>query len=71
MGYPGTSIDRIRDTSISSKNGFSTDLNQILTDIYKDDVMQPKQSSKLRLQDFTIKTWFGSQKLNISKDYAT
>lgn len=39
MGYPGTSIDRIRDTSLSSKNGFSTDLNQILTDIYKDDVM--------------------------------
>jgi hypothetical protein len=49
MGYAGTAPERIRDTSITSKNGFSTDLNQILTDIYKDDVLQPKQSSKLRL----------------------
>jgi hypothetical protein len=39
MSYSGTSIERIRDTSLSSKYGLSNDLNVILTDIYKDDVL--------------------------------
>ena len=30
--------------------------------------MQPKPSSMLRLQDFTIKTWFSSTKLDIGKN---
>ena len=46
----------------------SNDLSSVLTEIYKDDVMQPKASAFLRLQDFTIKTWFSSSKLNIMRD---
>ena len=71
MSYPGSSIERIRDTSVSSKYGLVNDLGAILTEIYKDDVLQPKQNNTLRLQDYTIKTWFGSSKLNVAKDAAT
>lgn len=68
FSYPGTSIDRIRDATRNSHYGFSTDLTEVLTDIYRDDVMQPKPSAMLRLQDFTIKTWFASSNLNIARD---
>jgi hypothetical protein len=68
--YAGTSIDRIRDSTRHSRYGLSSDLTEVLTDIYRDDVMQPKPSALLRLQDFTIKTWLSSSKLNIAKDTA-
>ena len=68
FSYPGTSIDRIRNTDLNSSYGLSTDLSTVLTEIYKDDVMQPKPSAMLRLQDFTIKTWFSSTRLNIMRD---
>jgi len=66
--YSKTNIDRIRDTQLPSTHGLSNDLSSVLTEIYKDDVMQPKASALLRLQDFTIKTWFSSSKLNIMRD---
>jgi len=42
-------IDRIRDTSVSSRHGLQANLTNVLTDFYKDDVLQPKPSAKLRL----------------------
>jgi hypothetical protein len=58
MSYPGSSIERIRDPSVSSKYGLVNDFGLILTEISKDDVIQPKINNTLRLQDYTIKSWF-------------
>lgn len=68
MGLSGTMIERIRDIALTSQSGFPTNLIQIFTEIYKDDVLQPKVSAELRLLEFTIKTWFGSRKLEIYGD---
>ena len=58
MALSSTSLERIRDTSVRSSLGFSFDIGHILSEIYKDDVMQPKPQAKLKQQDFTIKSWF-------------
>lgn len=68
MGLSGTMIERIRDIAMTSTSGFPTNLNMIFTEIYKDDVLQPKASAELRLLEFTIKTWFGKHKLEIQGD---
>jgi hypothetical protein len=39
MGLSGTMIERIRDIALTSQSGFPTNLNQIFTEIYKDDVL--------------------------------
>lgn len=69
MGYSETQLERIRDTAASSKRGLPMDIMSVLTELNKDQQLQSSKSSPLKLQDYTIKIWFGSQKLNISKDY--
>lgn len=54
FSLPGTSIDRIRDANRNSKYGLSSDLIDVLSDIYRDDVMQPKPSTMLKLQNDKI-----------------
>ena len=49
MTHQSAVIDRIRDTSVSSRHGLQANLKDVLTDFYKDDVLQPKPSAKLRL----------------------
>jgi hypothetical protein len=44
-----TALDRVRDTAVSSKHGLYANMALVLTDFYKDDVLQPKPSPKLRL----------------------
>jgi len=51
-----SAIDRIRDTTVSSVKGLQANLAEILTNFYKDDVLQPKPNPKLRLQEYYIKT---------------
>ena len=36
MGYSSTSLERIRDTAVSSKHGLSVDIMTVLTELYKD-----------------------------------
>ena len=59
-------IDRIRETQVSSRHGLPANLTEILTNFYKDDVLQPKPSPKLRLQEYYIKTLL--QQLSIDKN---
>lgn len=42
----------------------------MLNKLFTDQAQQPSKQTLLKLQDYTIKIWFGSQKLNISKDFA-
>ena len=46
-----------------SSSGYAPDVGQFLSDIYKDDVMQPKPCAKTKQQDHGIKTLF--EKLRI------
>ena len=62
FSLPGTSIDRIRDANRNSKYGLSSDLIDVLSDIYRDDVMQPKPSTMLKLQNDKIQQWLNDVK---------
>lgn len=55
MELPGTSIERIRECSLSSKQGLHNDLRTVLLEISKDDMLNPKPNSYLRLQDIYIR----------------
>jgi len=66
MTIMSSAIDRVRDTTVSSRHGLQANLSEILTNFYKDDVLQPKPSPKLRLQEYYIKTLLIS--LNIDKN---
>lgn len=55
MELPGTSIERIRECSLSTKHGLPNDIRTVLLDIAKDDSMNPKPNSYLRLQDIYIR----------------
>jgi len=50
MSNMSCAIDRIRDTSVSSKSGLYPNLTDIVTNFYKDDALQPKPDPKLSLQ---------------------
>jgi len=49
MNHMTCTIDRIRETQVSSRHGLPANLTEILTNFYKDDVLQPKPNPKLRL----------------------
>ena len=66
MTNMSSAVDRIRDTTVSSSKGLQANLSEILTNFYKDDVLQPKPSPKLRLQEYYIKTLL--IQLNIDKN---
>lgn len=55
MTKMSSSVDRLRDTTVSSTKGFNASLKIILENFYKDDVLQPKTNPKLRLQEYYIK----------------
>jgi len=55
MTKMSSSVDRLRDTTVSSTKGFNAFLKIILENFYKDDVLQPKTNPKLRLQEYYIK----------------
>ena len=42
MEYSGTSIERIRDASVSTKQGLLNDLKSVISEIFKDDILSPK-----------------------------
>ncbi len=46
MKDPSLTFERIRDVSQKSSVGINRDLNEILNQIYKDDICQPRKNSE-------------------------
>jgi len=46
MKDPNLTFERIRDVSQKSNVGINRDLNEILNQIYKDDICQPRKNSE-------------------------
>lgn len=54
LELPGTSLERIRDTKLSTSKGLDEDFKKILTLIQKDDMLNPMPNSFLKLQEIYI-----------------